>query len=215
MGRPFLLCGLLIGLSLGLFVGFLASPADAAEAAVAEAAVAEKPDASASKDDLPERDLDALHEEFLKLRFGLFACFDMANFLDYGHTNGYEDPLLFNPTDLDCGQWADEAKAAQMKYAVLTVKNTGGWCLWDSKYTTMDIAQAKNFRDGKGDVVREFVDAFRARDIKIGLYYCFPRKLRQAGACLPARSARRQAEPAWLAARRARRPGWIPQKATA
>ncbi len=145
----------LLGLSLGIFSGFPVTPARA-----------EKPAA--------KRDLTSLQEEFLKCRFGLFACFDMATFVGYGHTNGYEDPALFNPNDLDCGQWADEAKAAHMGYAVLTAKNTGGWCLWDSKYTTHDIAQAKNFRAGKGDVVREFVDAFRARGIKVGLYYCFP-----------------------------------------
>ena len=172
MGHPSVVCGLLIGIIFNTLVGHQASLLYAAEATVSEKSA----DTLTSK-----RDLAALHEEFLKYRFGLFACFDMANYLDYGHTNGYEDPLLFNPTDLDCGQWADEAKAAHMNYAVLTVKNTGGWCLWDSKYTTMDIAQAKNFRDGKGDVVREFVDAFRARDIKIGLYYCFPGNFAKPG----------------------------------
>ncbi len=61
-----------------------------------------------------------------------------------------------------------------MQYAVLTVKHTGGWCLWDSGCTTHDIAAFKNFRGGRGDIVREFVDAFRARGIKVGFYYCFP-----------------------------------------
>jgi alpha-L-fucosidase len=61
-----------------------------------------------------------------------------------------------------------------MKYAVLTVKHTGGWCLWDSQHTTHDITALTNYRQGKGDLVREFVDAFRARGLKIGLYYCLP-----------------------------------------
>ena len=47
----------------------------------------------------------------------------MATFADREWATGYEDPLLFTPTKLDCGQWADAAKAAGMKYAVLTAKH--------------------------------------------------------------------------------------------
>ena len=61
-----------------------------------------------------------------------------------------------------------------MKYAVLTVKHTEGYPLWDSAHTTHDITAFKNFKDGKGDIVREFVDAFRKRGIKVGFYYCAP-----------------------------------------
>ena len=46
--------------------------------------------------------------------------------------------------------------------------------LWDSKYTTHDITSFVNFRNGKGDLVKEFVDAFRSRGLKVGLYYCLP-----------------------------------------
>ena len=83
-------------------------------------------------------------------------------------------PLTFNPAKLDCGQWADAAKEAGVKYAVLTTKHTEGYALWDSAHTTHDITAFKNFKDGKGDIVREFVDAFRERGIKIGFYYCAP-----------------------------------------
>jgi alpha-L-fucosidase len=112
--------------------------------------------------------------EFLKWKFGLFLHFNLATFNGQEWANGYEDPLTFAPTNLDCGQWADAAKAAGMKYAVLTVKHTEGYPLWDSASTTHDITAFKNFKDGKGDLVREFVDAFRARGIKIGFYYCAP-----------------------------------------
>src|SRR5205085_1354881 len=61
-----------------------------------------------------------------------------------------------------------------MKYAVLTVKHTEGYALWDSAVTTHDITAFKNFRGGHGDLVREFVEATRARGLKVGLYYCFP-----------------------------------------
>ncbi len=115
-----------------------------------------------------------LQEQFLSWRFGLFLHFNLATFADVDWATGYEDPALFNPAKLDCGQWADVAKAAGMKYAVLTAKHTEGYALWDSAVTTHDITAFKNFRSGNGDLVREFVDAFRARGLKVGLYYCFP-----------------------------------------
>ncbi len=121
-----------------------------------------------------ERDLPRLQQEFLSWKFGMFIHFNMATFAGVEWATGQEDPLIFNPTRLDCGQWADAAKAAGMEYAILTVKHTGGWCLWNSKYTDHDIARFKNFRNGKGDIVREFCDAFRKRGIKVGFYYCFP-----------------------------------------
>lgn len=119
-------------------------------------------------------DLAKRREEFLKWKFGLFLHFNIATFNNLEWANGYEDPLTFAPDNLDCGQWADAAKDAGMKYAVFTVKHTEGYALWDSKVTDHDITAFKNFKDGKGDIVREFVEAFRKRGIKIGLYYCAP-----------------------------------------
>jgi len=118
--------------------------------------------------------VEKLRKDFLKLKYGMFLHFNMGTFVDKEWATGYEDPLLFNPSQLNCGQWAKVVKEAGMNYAVLTVKHTGGWCLWDSKYTTHDITAFKNFRDGKGDIVREFVDACRKEKIKVGLYYCLP-----------------------------------------
>ncbi len=115
-----------------------------------------------------------LREDFMKLRFGLFLHFNMATYVNREWANGYEDPALFKPDRLDCKQWAEVACAAGMKYGILTVKHTGGWCLWDSDHTAHDITRFVNYRNGGGDIVREFVDAFRARGLKIGLYYCFP-----------------------------------------
>jgi len=121
-----------------------------------------------------ERDLEALQKEFLSWRFGMFIHFNMGTFSSAEWANGYEDPLLFDPVELDCGQWADAAASANMRYAILTVKHTGGWCLWNSAYTDHDIEMFQNYNEGKGDIVREFCEAFRSRGLKIGLYYCFP-----------------------------------------
>jgi alpha-L-fucosidase len=116
----------------------------------------------------------AVQEDFLTWHFGMFLHFNMATFADVEWATGHEDPALFRPEKLDCGQWADAAKDAQMKYAVLTIKHTGGWCLWNSKHTTHDMKAFKNYKNGKGDIVRAFTDAFRAKGLKVGLYYCFP-----------------------------------------
>ena len=113
-------------------------------------------------------------QEFLSWKFGMFICYGLGTFNDRQWATGHEDPATFAPTQLDCGQWADAAKAAGMRYAVFTTKHTSGYALWDSKHTTHDITTFANYRQGKGDLVREFVDAFRARGLKIGLYYCLP-----------------------------------------
>jgi len=121
-----------------------------------------------------ENNLSEAQKEFQKWKFGMFIHFNMATFFPVEWASGYEDPLKFTPSKLDCEQWADTAKSIGMKYAVLTVKHTGGWCLWPSDATTHDIEQFKNFKNGKGDIVREFVDAFRKKGLKVGFYYCFP-----------------------------------------
>ncbi|HMR85052.1 MAG TPA: alpha-L-fucosidase, partial [Niabella sp.] len=72
------------------------------------------------------------------------------------------NPDLYNPV-----QWAKEAKAAGMKYVVLTTKHHEGFCLWDSKYTDYKVT---NTPYGK-DLLKDFVDAFRAEGLKIGFYY--------------------------------------------
>ncbi|HEY4988909.1 MAG TPA: alpha-L-fucosidase [Opitutaceae bacterium] len=111
---------------------------------------------------------------FMAWHFGMFVHFNLGTYVDNDWAGGYEDPALFNPTKLDCGQWADAAKQAGMTYVVLTVKHTEGMALFDSAGTSHDITEFKNFRGGKGDIVREFVDACRSRGLKVGLYYCFP-----------------------------------------
>ncbi len=72
------------------------------------------------------------------------------------------NPDLFNPTD-----WAKKAKAAGMKYAVITSKHHEGFDMFDSKYTDYKVT---NTPYGK-DILKEWVDAFRAEGLKIGFYY--------------------------------------------
>ncbi len=73
----------------------------------------------------------------------------------------------FDPVDFDAKKWARIAKQAGMKYAVLTAKHHDGFCMFDSKLTDYKISTRFNGRD----VVKEFLDAFRAEGLKVGLYY--------------------------------------------
>ncbi len=74
---------------------------------------------------------------------------------------------VFNPDLFEPKKWAKEAKAAGMKYAVLTTKHHEGFCLFDSKYTDYKATNTP----AKRDLVKEFVEAFRAEGIKVGFYY--------------------------------------------
>jgi alpha-L-fucosidase len=73
----------------------------------------------------------------------------------------------FNPVNYNPHEWAKLAKQAGMKYAVITTKHHDGFCLFDSKLTDY---KATNTPAGR-DLIREFVDAFRAEGLKVGFYY--------------------------------------------
>jgi len=73
----------------------------------------------------------------------------------------------FDPDLFDAADWARRCKQAGMKYAVLTTKHHEGFCLWDTQYGDYKITNTPFGRD----LVREFVDAFRAEGIKIGFYH--------------------------------------------
>lgn len=73
----------------------------------------------------------------------------------------------FNPDLYDPREWARMAKAAGMKYAVFTSKHHEGFCMWDSQFTNYKCTNTPAGRD----LLREFVDAFRAEGLRVGFYY--------------------------------------------
>ena len=73
----------------------------------------------------------------------------------------------FNPDLYDPKEWARQAKAAGMKYAVLTTKHHEGFCMFDSQYTDYKCTNTPAGRD----LVKEYVDAFRAEGLRVGFYY--------------------------------------------
>jgi alpha-L-fucosidase len=114
-------------------------------------------------------------ENFLEWKFGMFIHFGMGTFANREWATGHEDPGLFNPSQFNAEQWVIEAKSAGMKYAVLTAKHTGGYCLWPSEFTdNHDITAFYNYKNGKGDIVKDYVNACKKYGLKVGLYYCLP-----------------------------------------
>ena len=74
----------------------------------------------------------------------------------------------FNPARLDVEQWVRQMKAGGQRYAILTTKHHDGFCMFDTATTKFDVVDATPL--GR-DVVREFVDACRKHDLRVGLYY--------------------------------------------
>ena len=102
----------------------------------------------------------------------LFLHFGVNTFTDREWGDGRENPGIFTPTALDARQWARAARAGGFRMLILTAKHHDGFCLWPTATTTHSVASSP-FRGGKGDVVREMVDACRAEHLKVGLY-CSP-----------------------------------------
>jgi alpha-L-fucosidase len=112
------------------------------------------------------------HDRFgMFIHWGLYALparhewVRSRELIDDAHYQPYFDH--FNPDLFQPREWARAAKAAGMKYFVITTKHHEGFCLWDSAYTDYKVT---NTPWGK-DLIAEVVDAFRAEGIRVGFYY--------------------------------------------
>ena len=114
---------------------------------------------------------------FMDARFGMFIHWGLYSIPACGEWVMSEKEMTveeyrtyfeqFDPVDYDPKKWVRLAKEAGMKYVVLTAKHHDGFCLFDSKLTDYKSTNTKAGRD----LVREFVDACREEDLKVGLYF--------------------------------------------
>ena len=98
-----------------------------------------------------------------------FFHFGVNTFSNNEWGDGTESPESFNPTDLDVRSWIRGVKAAGFKMAILTAKHHDGFCLWPSKYTEHSVKNSP-YKNGNGDIVKEFTDACREYNLKVGIY---------------------------------------------
>ena len=87
--------------------------------------------------------------------------------LEWG--KGSEDPNVFNPTAIDCNQWASIAKASGAKGIIITAKHHDGFSLWPSKFSKHTVRESK-WMNGKGDVIKMLSEACKKAGIEMGVY---------------------------------------------
>jgi alpha-L-fucosidase len=104
-----------------------------------------------------------------EMEYYAFVHFSVNTYTDMAWGNGAEDPQIFNPTELDCRQWARICKEAGMKGIIITAKHHSGFCLWPSEYTEYSVKNSP-WKNGKGDMVREMADACKEYGLKLGIY---------------------------------------------
>ncbi|MEX0273557.1 MAG: alpha-L-fucosidase, partial [Flavobacteriaceae bacterium] len=103
------------------------------------------------------------------MEYYAFVHFNMNTFTDMEWGTGGESPELFNPSALDCRQWARVAKEAGMTGIILTAKHHDGFCLWPTKTTEHSVKNSP-WKNGQGDVVKELRAACDEFGLKMGLY---------------------------------------------
>jgi alpha-L-fucosidase len=97
------------------------------------------------------------------MEINMFCHFGPNTFTGAEWGSGQEDKTIFNPTALDCRQWADVARQAGMGGIILTAKHHDGFCLWPSAFSSHTVSSQK-------DVLREFVNACHEIGVKPGVY---------------------------------------------
>lgn len=98
-----------------------------------------------------------------------FLHFGINTFTGREWGDGTENPEWFNPANLDCEQWTLALKDGGFKYAILTAKHHDGFCLWPTATTEHSVKNSP-WRDGKGDLVKEFSEACKKHGLKFGVY---------------------------------------------
>jgi alpha-L-fucosidase len=107
--------------------------------------------------------------EWQQLEMTAFIHFSINTFTDKEWGDGTESESLFNPTELDAGQWVKTLHDAGIKMVILTAKHHDGFCLWPTR-TTKHSVKSSPWKNGQGDVVKELRNACDKYDMKFGIY---------------------------------------------
>lgn len=110
--------------------------------------------------------------EWADAEIGVLIHFDMPTFhKDYvWHNWGtHPDASSFNPTELNTDQWLETAQKLGAQYAVLVAKHCSGFSLWPTEAHEYSVKNSP-WKDGKGDIVKDFVASCRKYGIKPGIY---------------------------------------------
>ena len=111
-----------------------------------------------------KRQLDWHDQEFY-----FFVHFGPNTFTDKEWGHGDEPEDIFNPTALDCRQWARIAKQAGAKAIIITAKHHDGFCLWPSQFSKHTVRESK-WKNGRGDVLKDLARACSQYGLKFGVY---------------------------------------------
>lgn len=103
------------------------------------------------------------------MEYYMFVHFTVNTFTDKEWGFGDENESVFNPSELDCRQWARVAKEAGMKGIIITAKHHDGFCLWPSQFTEHSVKNSP-WKNKKGDVLKELRAACDEYGLKMGVY---------------------------------------------
>lgn len=118
-------------------------------------------------DNASRTSMSELQQQFLDLRFGMYIHLNMATYEQREWGDPKTSPALFDPKNLDTDQWALAARSAGMAYGCLTTKHHDGFCLWPTATSSASVKNATF----KRDVVRAYVESFRAQKLKTCFYF--------------------------------------------
>ncbi len=107
--------------------------------------------------------------KWLRMEWYAFVHFGLNTWTDREWGYGDESPTLFNPTDFDADSIVRTFRKAGMSGMIYTAKHHDGWCSWPTR-TTKHSIKASPWKNGKGDVVKEFARACKRNGIAFGTY---------------------------------------------